>query len=116
MTIRDFWDRSGEVLVGASYLVGFMCAISIVGWQIFHWLKTSEWQPIPFLAAFTYFEIDLSSVYAPSSWFGLAKVLQWILDLPLAIALPVSLALSAHAWFAFVSSGTAPNSQSAISK
>jgi len=116
MTIRDFWDRSAEVLVSAAYIVGFICAISIIGWQIFHWLKTSEWQPISFLAAFTYFDIDLSSVYVPSSWFGFAKILQWILDFPLAIALPVSLALAAHAWLAFVSSGTVTNNQGPISK
>lgn len=54
-------------------------------------------------AGLSYLGIDLTSVYIPSDWHGLAKVAQWLLDVPLAIGAPAILIAVAHMWQAFVS-------------
>jgi hypothetical protein len=86
----DFWDRLLEV-VGA--LVGIACALWVVGllgYQCWHWLAFGEWRPLPTSMAFEYLEIDLTAIYAPESWFGLARVGRWMLELPLSITVPVA--------------------------
>jgi hypothetical protein len=100
---KDFWDKSAEFVVIAAYTVGFLCALVILGWQVFHWLRTSTWTPLPMYEAFSYVGIDLTRVYMPSDWQGLAKLAQWLLDIPLAIGAPAILIAAAHMWQAFVS-------------
>lgn len=110
MASRDFWDRSADVLLVLAYAAALVIALLVVGWQVLHWLRLGEWHPLPFLALFEYLGWDLSRVYAPSSWVGLAKVFQLVLAVPLAIAMPIVVVVTAHLWRSFVSSGTAPPS------
>jgi hypothetical protein len=100
---KDFWDKSAESVVIAAYGVGSMGALAILGWQVFHWLRTSIWIPLPMYEAFSYLGIDLTRVYMPTDWQGLAKVAHWLLDVPLAIGAPAILIAVAHMWQAFVS-------------
>ncbi|MDO9107139.1 MAG: hypothetical protein Q7U57_19530 [Methylovulum sp.] len=100
---KDFWDKSAEFIVTAAYTVGFLCSLAILGWQVFHWLRTSIWIPLPMSETFSYLGIDLTRIYMPSDWQGLAKIAQWLLDIPLAIGTPAILIAAAHIWQAFVS-------------
>jgi cellulose synthase/poly-beta-1,6-N-acetylglucosamine synthase-like glycosyltransferase len=109
MKTYDFWDRSAGILLILAYLIGLLFAIATVGWQCLIWLKTGSWPSIPFLAAFQLFKVDLTLVYNPHSWFGLAKLTQWILNLPLSLTVPVCIVLAAHAWDHLVYSGNQPN-------
>lgn len=102
--VRDIWDSLADNLVVIILIAGALFAISIWGWQIFDWLRTGEWTALPFSALFRYFEIDLSFVYNPSSWQGLAQVGRWILAVPMAVMLPVSSLLAAWLFRAFISS------------
>lgn len=101
--IKDFWDKSAEFIVLAAYAVGLLNALAIFGWQVFHWLRTSTWVPLPFYEAFAYLGIDVTSIYMPTDWQGLAKVAQCMLDVPLSIAIPVMLVSVAYIWQAFIS-------------
>jgi hypothetical protein len=100
---KDFWDKSAELLILLSYLVGGIFAISVFGWQIFHWLRMSEWVAMPVSEIFNYFGIFLTYVYFPSDWYGLARIAQWMLDIPMAVAVPVILVLVAHLWQEIIS-------------
>lgn len=104
---EDFWDKSAEFIVLAAYVVGGLAALAIFGWQVFHWLRTSIWIPIPTYEAFAYLGIDLTSVYMPADWQGLAKVAQWLLDVPLAICAPAILIAAAHLLQSFISDANA---------
>lgn len=107
MATEDFWDKSADAVLAIALLAGFLFCAVVLGWQLLHWLKTSQWQPLPFLMALGYLGIDTESVYAPQSWLGLAKAVQFILELPMSVMVPVCGILLATAWKAFVSSGTA---------
>lgn len=100
---KDFWDKSAESILLAAYVVGLLGALAILGWQVFQWLRTSIWIPLPIYEAFAYLDIDLTNIYMPNDWQGLARVAQWLLDVPLAIGAPIILISVAHIWQAFVS-------------
>jgi hypothetical protein len=104
----DFWDRSADAVLVIAYGAAFLFGASLVGWQCFQWLRTSEWPPVPFRLALEFFNADLTSIYFPNSWLGLAKAAQWVLSLPLSLAGPACIVLVAHGWKAFVSTGVAP--------
>ncbi len=100
---KDFWDKSAEFIVISAYIFGFLCVPAILGWQIFHWLRTGVWIPLRMYEAFSYFGIDLTHIYTPSNWQGLAKIAQWLLDFPLVIGTPTILITAAYTWQTFVS-------------
>ena len=108
MPVSDFWDRSADALLLLAYVASSIFALSIVGWQVIHWLRFDVWQQVPLSAGTAFIGIGLQWIYQPSSWLGLAKVARWVLDLPISLAAPFIVILMAHAWKAFVSSGTAP--------
>lgn len=93
---RNFWEKSAELIVIAAYIMGLLGALTIVGWQVFQWLRTGVWIPIPISEGFAYLGIDLTWVYMPADWQGLAKVVQWLLEIPLAIGAPATLITAAH--------------------
>lgn len=107
MATKDFWDKSADVIVFLALTLGFLFCAIVLGWQLMYWLRTSEWQSLPFLIAFQFVGINAESVYAPQSWLGLAKATQFVLELPMSIMVPVCGFLLAVAWKSFVSSGTA---------
>ena len=89
---------SVAAFIGIFFLI---CGISILGWQIFHWLDTGDWVPVPMLVIVewlarqsttpTAVANNLAWVAHPKSWIGLWKVLNWF---------PVSLASFLCAVFA----------------
>lgn len=108
MDTSDFWDRSAETIFAIAFFAGVAFFIGLIGWQSLRWLQTSQWPPVPLSVVFDYFNVDLDHIYSPREWLGLARVMQWLLNLPLSVIGPAALLLVAHGWRSFVSSGVAP--------
>ena len=107
MHTDDFWDRAADITLGTAFVVGLLFGLAVVGWQTFGWLKTDQWTSFPFASALHMINIDMSSVYEPQSWLGVARAARWVLELPASFACPASLIVLAGTFKAFVSSGTA---------
>ena len=107
MHTDDFWDRAADITLGTAFAVGLLFGLAVVGWQTFGWLKTDQWTSFPFASALHMINIDMSSVYEPKSWLGVARAARWVLELPASFACPASLIVLAGTFKAFVSSGTA---------
>ena len=84
----DLLDKFAERLLKGSYAVGAFFFNIILAYQAYHWIRYGTWQPLPLSSAFFFFDFDLSYIYNPTDWHGLAKVCVWILNLPLSIFLP----------------------------
>lgn len=100
---EDFWDKSAGLILGLAIFASLIFAAVVLGWQIYYWLRTSVWIPLPLAYAFDYIGIDLSSVYMPSSWQGLAEIAQWLLNLPMSLGVPTIGVLGALVLKTFVS-------------
>jgi hypothetical protein len=92
MTKRDL----ATVVITNAYLCAFGIGVAIIGYETLHWLRYGWWYSIPIAYAFTLLSIDLSSIYQPSSWFGLMEIVALILEIPLALGLPGAIVLVAH--------------------
>lgn len=101
--VKDIWDKVAHWLVVISFAVALLFSLGILGWQVFKWMRTGVWIPLPFSKAFEYFGADLSPIYYPSDWYGLAKIGQWILELPLSLCIPAIIIASALVVKGFVS-------------
>jgi hypothetical protein len=86
---QDKLDKFAVKLLEGSYVFGVIIFIIILGYQIYKWAKIGVWVSLPFSKSFEFINIDLSFIYYPSDWRGLAKVCEWILNLPLSICLPL---------------------------
>jgi hypothetical protein len=53
----------------------------IILWQLYTWLQTAKWRPVPVSDALKLFEIP----YPRFGWLGLQKIADWFLDLPLSV-------------------------------
>lgn len=84
-TVAVIWRSFLVLIFGASLLFG----AAVLGNQVFTWAKTGEWIAVPFAQAFTFYNVDLSSVYYPQDWKGLAGAAAWVLGLPLFVVAPV---------------------------
>ena len=78
----DVFDKAAELIWLASWSFAGLWFLSIVGYQFLHWLRFGTWKEIPFVAVFHYFDIELSAVYDPQNWIGIAHIAQWLLPLP----------------------------------
>ena len=88
-------DFDDEIL-GVGYISAFLLGAGLLIWHSFNWLKSGYWYAIPARSVFAYFDANLSFIFNPTEWFGLAKILRWYLELPLFIAGPVFIILTAH--------------------
>jgi hypothetical protein len=50
--------------------------------------KSCYWIAVPLHAGLEYIGIDLSSIYFPTDWHGVMKIIQWFLKWPLSLCLP----------------------------
>ncbi len=66
------------------FLGGLIGALAILGYQIFQWLKTGSWHPLPLSFVLDWLGTDLTPIYAPRDWHGVAKIAQYIVEMPLA--------------------------------
>lgn len=90
----DFYE---EVFIVIAYFFAVLAGAGLLLWHCFNWLKSGFWAPIPARSAFDYFDMNLAFIFNPTEWFGLAKILRWLLELPLFIIGPVVVVLTAHA-------------------
>jgi hypothetical protein len=65
--------------------LGFVAIIIIWGWQVYHWLRTGHWYGLSVATSLAYFGVDLSPLYEPSQWEGIAKIGRWMLELPMVL-------------------------------
>ena len=68
-----------------SGLLGFS-AIVLIGLQCYSWLKCGTWTPIPLLVVLP----DINS----TGWVGLDRMIAWVIDTPLFLALAISAILT----------------------
>ena len=92
--VQDVWDKLADWVLILSIIAAGIFAVAVIGWQVYTWLRLGAWPGLPFFDLFKYFEIDLSIVYAPTDWQGLAKIARWILDLPLSLCVPLLIVLA----------------------
>jgi hypothetical protein len=62
-----------------------------LGYQVVHWLKHGSWLPMPLSMGTDYLGITPPR----AAWVGVQKVVDWILDLPLSLALFVIIVAAA---------------------
>lgn len=103
MAAEDFWDRSADTILLWCYIAGLLSCLGILLWQSYIWLKAGYWRPLSFHLVFTFIGLDFNFVYNPRGWFGLAKLVQKILELPLSVGFPLTLILIGHIWKIIVS-------------
>jgi hypothetical protein len=54
----------------------------VLAWQLFDWLKSGSWTPMPVTKGFAYLDLDLPS----TDWLGFQKMIDWVMGLPLSVA------------------------------
>ena len=89
------FDNLGDILYSLVFIVPILFGLIVIGWQVYTWLRIGAWPSLPFSEAFIYFNVNLTNIYYPSDWQGLAKIAQWVLNLPLSICVPVLIILFA---------------------
>lgn len=86
--VTDWWDHAADKLQVAIVLLGCFTGITITCWQVYKWLEFGVWIKVPIAYGLESFGLNLSLIYNPNKWFGLAKLGEWILSIPLALAIP----------------------------
>jgi hypothetical protein len=89
VTSKQRRDEVANNILGVSVVVAPAFAVYTLGYQAFEWLHLGEWRPLPLLYAVHYLGIDVTRIYAPHDWIGVAKIMQWVLSTPMSIAVPV---------------------------
>lgn len=64
--------------------LGFMVGAGVLLYQGYLWLKTGQWESMPFHLALTHIGFDYYDV-TPDSWLGLQKLVHWFFNLPLSL-------------------------------
>ena len=93
MARDDFFDKSVDVIAAVGLAAAVLVVCAILGYQSFIWLQHAVWIPIPTSFALEWAGVDLGWVSSPTSWVGAAKVIGWILELPLSLVAPFVLFL-----------------------
>jgi hypothetical protein len=77
---EPFFHEDFRELVAMFVMAGpLLIAPSILGWQMFHWLQSAQWFPLPTSWVFDRLEI----AYPHTSWAGVNVIIKYILDSPL---------------------------------
>lgn len=86
---HDPYITSTKIFMFGGTLVG-LTGFGIVVWQIYSYLRTGYWTKLSLILVFDVFPKDWTFVKwltHPQSWFGLHKIVHWILELfPLSLA------------------------------
>ena len=73
------WMGVATVLVVVSSLSG----LSILGWQVYGYLRQEVWQPVSAIDALRYANMKWAN--DPKDWLGVYRILEWM---PLSLLLP----------------------------
>ena len=57
-----------------------MSGLALLAYQSYLWLKTGAWVEYPMRVFLQKADIDLTAVYSPQSWQGVAAVARWFID------------------------------------
>lgn len=95
---KKCFEEGLGVLAGIAFIGPMLLALAVVGWQVTNYLKFGAWHELPFSIVFQWIGVDVSAVYAPNSWVGLANIGAWVLDTPMSVTLPLVLWLAALAF------------------
>lgn len=66
--------------MGGTLILTAIAGCTVV-WQIVAWGHTGVWTPLPFSILCQ--EMELSWIYNPQGWYGVAKTMQWLLNWPI---------------------------------
>ena len=79
---------SDELLVATAMAACavFLSPLVILGWQSLNWLRFGVWEPWPVWRAIQHFGWR----FPETEWAGVQRILWWLLDLPLALAIPLT--------------------------
>jgi hypothetical protein len=76
-----------ELVMGVLILIAFSPALvgmGIIGFQLFVWLVTENWTPIPLADALEVLGVDLRSLDQMQAWQRLAQIIRfWLYAIPL---------------------------------
>lgn len=100
---QDRLDKFAEKILEGSYVLGVIIFIIIIGYQTYQWARSGAWLSLPFSRAFELFNVDLSNIYYPSDWCGIAKVGEWLLNLPLSVCVPLLIVFTSFILKAIIS-------------
>jgi len=92
---KKCFEEGLGVLAGIVFIGPMLFALTVVGWQVTNYLKRGVWHELPFSIVFRWIGVDVSAVYAPNSWVGLANMSAWVLDTPMSVTLPLVVWLAA---------------------
>lgn len=81
----------------------FLAGFIVLGYQVYHWLKTASWIELPLYVVFEWLEIDLSFI-SNMKWQGIKAIFIWILESPLSLMLFVFGGLISWAFIAIADS------------
>jgi hypothetical protein len=81
---EGFIEKAGGVIYPLGVL-GLYIVPAIWAYQIFHWLKWGRWRPIPLAEGLKWIGLREPRL----AWGSAQKVLHWLLNLPLSLALGV---------------------------
>ena len=93
LTIVDFVGLSVTTVVMAFASIFILSGVGVFCYQVFLWMKSGIWTEFPIQVLFSFlFENTLLAQWLikPESWFGLQRVVEWLLNnIPLSAALIV---------------------------
>jgi hypothetical protein len=75
-----------EAWAGQLGLLIILVAISVFIYQVYLWLRTGTWTPMPFYLIFNWLGVDLSPI-GNMEWQGIKKIIIFILEFPLSVML-----------------------------
>ena len=82
------------VALAISYVsLVFIFPIAVWSWQIYQWLRTSEWQALSMLSLLHNLDMDTYSIYGyliEKDWKGVAKIFSWLTEQPASLVVPFS--------------------------
>jgi hypothetical protein len=94
--LYDLIDLVASICLGIWSALFVLLGVSILGIQLFLWAKTGSWNGVSVATALWLIGFDLSSIYFPNDWKGLATIVSWLLAIPLSLS---ALLVGAYAFF-----------------
>ncbi|MFN2160510.1 MAG: hypothetical protein ACK2UN_00430, partial [Candidatus Promineifilaceae bacterium] len=76
--VARFFRQTGGIML--------FVANAVILYQAYLWLKTGVWNAIPLYALLDWLSVDYAGLRA-IEWLGIRKILLWIVEMPLAVAL-----------------------------
>ncbi len=83
-------SKTEDYIGGTALLTMILGPLAVLTYQVGYWLHFGHWRPLsPVILMDIYFRKLLADTWFtnPHSWHGLNKILMWVLDIPLSLAL-----------------------------